>query len=178
MKTMIHFVCLMILGLPMLAVAADERPVINWTAKDVAGADVKVPVDRVSVVAFIRPDQEQSKQAMKQIQTVLSDANSAQIVIILSGPTASDNAKQIVTEQSKSWIVVPAPEFAASGKMGIHVWPTTLVVKSDGTQVAHLAGMPKSFTTDLRAYLDYATGKLDDSGLQKRMTTQEVVTDS
>jgi predicted Zn-dependent protease len=62
--------------------------------------------------------------------------------------------------------------------MNIHVWPTTLVVKSDGTQVAHLAGMPKSFATDLKAYLEYAGGKLDDAALQKRLTTEDVITDS
>lgn len=153
------------------ALAAD----VNWTAKDLAGNDVKVPDAKTSVVAFVRADQEQSKQALKQIQ---SSANDAQVVIVLSGPAAQDNAMALAGTLPRTWHVVTDADFAASGKMNIHVWPTTLVVKSDGAQVAHLAGAPKSFAADLAAHLDFANGKLDESGLKARLASNDVITDS
>jgi tetratricopeptide (TPR) repeat protein len=181
MRYVIQIACLIVLVLPMVCLAADERPTINWASTDVNGADVKIPIpDRTSVVAFVRVQQEQSKDAIAKIQSVLGGNSKppAQVVIVLSGPTATDGAKELLNSFPKGWAVVADAEFAASGTMGIHVWPTTLVVKSNGTQVAHIGGMPKSFTTDLRAYLDYAAGQLDDAGLQKQLTTEDVVTDS
>jgi hypothetical protein len=158
--------------------AADEKLVINWSSKDIAGADVKIPVDRPTVVAFVRADQDQSKTAIKQIQSTVKDTKLTQVIVILSGPLATENAKQLAADLPKDWSIVADPDFSASGKMGVKVWPTTLIVKPDGTQVAHLAGLPKTFATDLAAQLDYAAGKLNDAQLQQRLTTQEVVTDS
>jgi hypothetical protein len=158
--------------------AADEKLVINWSSKDVAGADVKIPVDRPTVVAFVRADQDQSKTALKQIQATIKDTKTTQVIVILSGPLATENAKQLAADLPKDWSTVADPDFAASGKMGVKVWPTTLVVKSDGTQTAHLAGLPKTFATDLAAHLEYAAGKLTDAQLQQRLTTQDVITDS
>jgi tetratricopeptide (TPR) repeat protein len=178
MKTIILLIFISILSLFSMTRAADAPPTIDWNGKDIGGADVKVPVDRTSIVAFVRGDQPQSKDALKQIQAAVTDAKMAQVLVILSGPTAVESAKAMQIDVPSAWRLVADAEFAASGKMNIHVWPTTLVVKSDGTQVAHLAGMPKSFSTDLKAYLDYAAGKLDDTALQKRLTTEDVITDS
>jgi tetratricopeptide (TPR) repeat protein len=160
------------------ATTAEQPLVINWSGKDVTGADVKVPVDRPSIVAFVRADQEQSKQAIKQLQATAGDTRAAQVVVILSGPLAADQAKTLWEQLPRTWSVVVDADFAASGKMAIHVWPTTLVIKASGAQVAHLAGMPKTFATDLAAYLDFVAGKIDDATLQKRLTTQDVITDS
>lgn len=156
---------------------ADEKLVVKWSGMDIDGKAVSIPVDRPSVVAFVRADQDQSKAALKQILAV-ADAKAVQVVVILSGPAATELAKKLKADISKDWPIAADPDFAATGKMNIHVWPTTLVIKPDGTQVAHLAGMPKSFTTELAAYLEYASGKLDDAALKTRLSTQDVVTDS
>lgn len=157
---------------------ADEKLVVKWSGTDIDGKAVSVPVDRPSVVAFVRADQDQSKAALKQILAATPDAKAVQVVVILSGPSATELAKQLKADISKDWPIAADPDFAATGKMNIHVWPTTLVIKPDGTQVAHLAGMPKSFTTELAAYLEYANGKLDENALKTRLATQDVVTDS
>lgn len=181
MNSTIKQVCavlLLVCAMVQAAAPTQPAPTIKWSAKDSGGADVTIPVDRPSIVAFIRADQDQSKEAIKQIQKVLPDLKAAQIIVILSGPLAAEQARQMAGDTLKGLPVVADPEFTASGTMNIHVWPTTLVVKSDGTQVAHLAGMPRTFSTDLLAYLDFASGKLDEAALQKRLTTQDVVTDS
>ena len=129
---------LMPLAAPIAVFAGDPPFQIKWSAKDIGGGDVKVPADSPTVIAFIRSDQDQSKQALQQIQ---SAAKQARVIVILSGPTAQTAASDIAKDLPKTWSVVADPEFAASGQMDIHVWPTTLVAKADGTQVAHLAGM-------------------------------------
>jgi TolA-binding protein len=163
------------LSLTAIIRAADAPPTITWSAKDITGADVKVPGDTPTIVAFIRPDQDQSKQVLQQIQSTAKDAR---VIVILSGPTAETSAREIGKDVPKDWSVVSDTDFDASGQMDVHVWPTTLVVKSDGTLAAHLAGMSGSIATDLPAYLDLAVGKIDQDALNKRLAQHDVVSDS
>lgn len=158
--------------------AATDQPAIHWVSKDLAGAEVEVPADVTTVITFIRVDQEQSAQALKQIQDRVSDSTPAHVIVVVSGPTAAEQAKAVAGHLAGGWQLVADGDFGASGKMGVHVWPTTLVIKADGTQVAHLAGMPTMFAIELQAYLEYATGKIDDATLQQRLTAHDVVMDT
>ena len=178
MKTSIKaFMASLMLG--AVAFAAEPAVNVSWSAKDASGAEVKVPVaDRPSVVAFVRSDQEQSKATLNQIEASVSDAKTAQVIIIVSGPMANEQAKAMGAELPKVWPVIADPDFTTSGKMNIHVWPTTVIVKPDGTQAAHLAGLPQTFATDLAAYLDFAAGKLDEAKLKEKLATHDIVTDT
>jgi tetratricopeptide (TPR) repeat protein len=158
-------------------VSTSSAAVVKWEARDIHGTKVSVPVDRPSLIAFVRPDQEQSKQAIKQIQSIAGDTTTAQVIVVLSGPLPPERVAAFARELPAGWLTVADPEFAASGKMNIHVWPTTLVVKSDGLEVAHLAGMPKSFASELHAYLDLALGKINETTLKQRLGANDIVTD-
>ena len=64
--------------------AADGLPAIEWAGRDVAGQAVKVPADRASIIAFVRADQEQSLQALKEIsQLAAKEAAQQENVITL-----------------------------------------------------------------------------------------------
>ncbi|HVT88699.1 MAG TPA: tetratricopeptide repeat protein [Tepidisphaeraceae bacterium] len=178
MKRFLTKACLMALGFCALARGADAPPAIQFAGKDIVGKDVTIPGDRPTIVAFVRIEQAQSTDALKAIQAAAGDPKLAQVVVILSGPNASANAKTISSTLPQSWQFVADIDFSASGKMSIHVWPTTLVIKTDGTQVAHLAGMPQTFASELQADLEFASGKLDEKALQQRLTAHEVITDS
>jgi hypothetical protein len=158
-------------------VPRSSAAVVKWEAQDITGAKVAVPLDRPSVIAFVRPDQEQSKQAIKQIKPIVPDPKATQVIVVVSGPLAAQSVAEFARDLPQGWSTVADPEFAASGQMNIHVWPTTLVVKADGTQIAHLAGLPKSFANELHAYLDLALGKIDEAALQQKLTTNDIVTD-
>ncbi len=159
------------------AVFAQDKPArISWSATDVAGKKVTVPVDgKISIVAFVRTDQTQSADALKAIKKVADDK--AAVSIVVSGPSAGEEAKTLAGAGKYSWPIVVDPDFDASGKMNVHVWPTTIIVRSDATLAGHLAGMPISYAADLQSYLDFANHKIDDNGLEKRLTTHEVVQD-
>src|SRR4029453_11299433 len=74
--------------------------------------------------------------------------------------------------------VVLDPDYAASGQMQIHVWPTTVLVNAAGEQVAHLGGISNVYGKELAAYLAFAGGTIDRAALTQRLATTQVVGDS
>jgi predicted negative regulator of RcsB-dependent stress response len=169
---------LLILWFSSLAFAADA-PKVQWTARDATGKDIIVPVaDRPTVIAFLRAGQDQSGDAVAAIRDVTSKLPAVQIIVAFSGPNSADATSQFVQKQKITWPVVLDGDYAASGKMSVHAWPTTIIVAADGTQVAHLGGMSQTFQTDLAAYLDFAAGKIDRAALDQRLTTRQVVEDT
>ena len=152
---------------------------VKWSAKDTRGQQINVPAaDRPTVVLFVRGDQPQSKQAVKQAKAVLKAAEAVQTIVILSGQ--QDAQAPATTAANLGWTdpIVLDTDYAASGKMGVHVWPTTVVVSSTGVQIAHLPGISASYGTELDAYLAFAAGKIDQKELTKRLGTTDVVGDT
>jgi tetratricopeptide (TPR) repeat protein len=175
----VMFLVIVVACLPSGALRAAEPTLVEWAAQDVGGAKVEVPVrDRPTVVAFVRADQKQSDDALDQIRNSVA-SRPAQVIVVISGQSAQEQAKAIdASAKYRPWPIVADGDFAASGKMGVHVWPTTLVVDSTGKQVAHLGGLSPSFSTDLAAYLEFAAQKLDAPALEKKLTTRQVVNES
>jgi predicted Zn-dependent protease len=62
--------------------------------------------------------------------------------------------------------------------MNVHVWPTTVIVRSDGREAGHLAGLPTSYAADLQAYVEFAQDKIDQAALEARLNNHSVVEDS
>jgi tetratricopeptide (TPR) repeat protein len=50
-----------------------------------------------------------------------------------------------------------------------------VVVKPDGAEAAHLAGLRDTFAADLEDYLAFAAGAIDEAALKKRLSEHEVV---
>jgi tetratricopeptide (TPR) repeat protein len=158
---------------------AQTPPRIEWSSKDIAGNAVSIPAGRVCVVLFVRAEQEQSSAAIKQARDTLakSDPQPA-VILIVSGPSADQQAQKLREQIPIGWPIVTDPDFAASGKMDVHVWPTTVVVKSDGAQAAHLPGLPPQYPTELGAYVEFAGGKISQETLKQRLAAHEVVEES
>ena len=166
-------------GMPCRAFTAEAPPVVKWSAVDLRGGKVEVPLaDHPSVIMFVRGDQPQSKQAVEQANTVLKKIASAQAVIILSGQ--QDAAAPINAAAALGWTgpVVLDANYAASGSMGVHVWPTTVVVAPSGEQVTHLPGISTAYGSELEAYVSFAAGKIDRPTLKQRLSSSEVVGDT
>jgi Flp pilus assembly protein TadD len=165
----------LLLSLPLL-IGAQKN--IEWTGRDTAGREITIPAaDQPTVMIFIRPDQPHSRLKLQQAQTVLKADTAARVVLVVSG-RHEGQAATLMQPGSPDWPVVLDPEYALSGASGVHVWPTTLVVNSEGREVAHLAGLGKSFANDLRAHLEHALGQIDDAGLERRLAMRQVVTEN
>jgi tetratricopeptide (TPR) repeat protein len=149
---------------------------VGWTAKDTAGRDVAVPMaDKPVVVAFLRPGQQQSDDALEQMKAVLAKQPAGQIVLVFSGPDNAAAGHQYAAARMITWPVVLDRDYALSGKMNVHVWPATIVVGTDGTEIARLTGMPSSYAADLHANLDFAARQIDQAALNRRLSTKQVV---
>jgi hypothetical protein len=57
-----------------------------------------------------------------------------------SGGRANDNARQFAATTKDRWQVVAHIDYSASDVFGVHVWPMTIVVNSDGAIVGHIVG--------------------------------------
>ena len=170
----------LILLLIALTCAAAEQPVtVSWAAKDTAGNAVAVPTQsKVSVVAFLRADQKQSTEALAAVARAVGSSADVQVIVVLSGQLTEQQIKSVAASTQPAFPIVADPDFSASGQMSVHVWPTTVIVRSDGGQAGHLAGLPTSFASDLHAYIDFAQDKIDQTTLHTRLENQSVVQDS
>ncbi len=154
---------------------AAETSKVRWAGADAAGRAVKIPdPGTVTILAFVRADQPQSRMAMHQLRATTRQSSSAKVIVFVSGDNAAQQAREL---SDLPWPLVVDSDFSASGAMSVHAWPTTLIVKSDGELVAHLAGVGTSYTTDLEAYLQLAAGKIDAAELAKRLADKESISD-
>jgi len=172
----------LIIAMNGASVRAQEAQAVKLSATDTNGSAINVPDGQKPVIlAFVRAEQDQSKEALKAIKAGLSSHKAplaVRVIAIVSGNQAMEQAKALDHSGDCPGPVVADEKYDLSGKLGIHVWPTTVVVGADGKQLAHLAGMTASFATDLSTYLDYADGKIDQAGVQQRLTTRQVIGES
>jgi tetratricopeptide (TPR) repeat protein len=167
--------------LVLITIAADAPSTapVRWTARSTTGVNVAVPIpDKVTVVAFLRPGQGQSDDAVKQIAAAADPAVTA-VIVVTSGQNAPGAVEKFIADDKINWPVVLDVDYALAGTMSVRVWPTTLVVAADGSRASHLAGLPQSFAADLPAYIDFAARKIDAATLESRLaTTRQAVSDS
>jgi tetratricopeptide (TPR) repeat protein len=164
---------------PASAPAADVPVVVKWSTTDLQGQKVVVPAtDRPTVILFVRADQPQSQQAVRQSLPIIQATGKVQSILVLSGHQDQVTAQKLAQQFQWNGAVVLDPEYTASGEMRIHVWPTTVLANANGEQVAHLGGVSNTYATELGAYLQFAAGTIDHATLKQRLATSNVVGDS
>jgi len=172
-KRTIGWMAALTLAALCLVASAAIEPVarVDWSGRDIGGAAVRVPgsATRPSVVVFVMPGQARSAQALEQAAAVMrdKDADGAAVAVVVSGPQADAEARKI--SATTPWPVVADADYTVSAAMGIHVWPTTVIVRGDGVVAAHLAGLSKSFPTAVAAHAALALGRIDEATFERRM---------
>lgn len=152
---------------------------VKWSATATDGQKLAVPAaDRPTMVLFVRADQPQSRQAVRQALPIVQAAGNVQQILVLSGHQDMATAQKLAQQMQWNGGVVLDPDYAASGQMHIHVWPTTVLVNAKGEQVAHLAGVSNVYANELEAYLAFAAGTIDRAALTQKLATNKVVGDS
>ncbi len=164
---------------PASAPNANVPATVKWSVTDLQGRKVVVPVsDRPTVILFIRADQPQSQQAVKQALPLIQAGGGVQSILVLSGHQDQGTAHSVAQQLQWPGAVVLDPEYAACGQMQIHVWPTTVVANAAGDQVAHLGGVSNTYANELTAYLAFAAGSIDRATLMEKLAASKVVGDS
>ncbi|MEX0777340.1 MAG: tetratricopeptide repeat protein [Phycisphaeraceae bacterium] len=171
-----------VIGAVTLAARAEEAAApaasakVQWSAVDTKGDKVTVPDSgRVTLLLFIMPAQDHSQQVIKELRQVVGQREDLRVIALVSGEQADQRARDLAAGDGWTWPVVSDPGYEASGKLGVRVWPTTLVIAADGAEAAHVAGAPASYAKDVAAYVEFAQGKLDGAALKERLSTHAVV---
>jgi len=177
--------CTRTIVLPLLAlcvttaVAQDETPKVEWTGPSITGDDVAIPEKgRVTVMVFAMADQSRSLKAMKLVQGELASTEGVQLLAAVSGDDAASEAADVAKAAAWPGATIADASYELSGASGVHVWPTVVVVDSGGRIVGHIGGLPASMTKDLKAYVDFAAGRIDREALGEALKSQEYVTSS
>jgi tetratricopeptide (TPR) repeat protein len=172
MRTAITVIVLLAMGVS----SAHGAEAVRWSAKDAAGRDVAVPIaDGPSIVAFLRPGQQHSDEALQQIKAVVAKQPTARLVLVFSGPDNAAAGAQFASARMVTAPLVFDADYAIAGKMNVHVWPAAIVVASDGTEVGRLTSLPSSFAADLQAHVDFAAKQIDQASHDKRLSTRQIV---
>lgn len=156
-----------------LTVLAENAPTVSWSGTSVQGPAVTVPhADRPSLMLMLRADQAQSREVLRTVSRLVEDAQTAQVVVVVSGPQALQQARALA-EQQVAWPIVLDVDYATSGLLGVHAWPTVAVIDSSGREVAHMAGVANALVHDLDAYLQFAAGRIDRAGLDALLADRQ-----
>lgn len=155
---------------------APEDQKIAWSGKDIADQAVDVPVaGKVSVLVFAMADQDRSKQAMSRVQGELADVKDAQLIAVVSGDDAAIEAPKLAKDTAWPGATVADTAYKLSGMASVHVWPTVVILDAQGKVVGHIGGLPSTLARDLRAYVDFSTGRINAEQLKAAMADEAYV---
>src|SRR3954454_3077557 len=101
-----RFIHLLLASVLVLCVDATAQTV-SFSADDSTGGKVVVPLaDRCCVLAFVRADQQQSRETLEQIKPLANDK--VQVIVVVSGELAVDDARKLAdaTTAKPAWPVV------------------------------------------------------------------------
>jgi len=147
------------------------------TMTDTDGRATAVPAkDRATLLLFVMTDQPQSQKAIEEVAAALGPTPPVAVITVVSGQQAESAAKSLKGKLPGA--VVVDQDYSLAGKMSVRAWPTTLIILSDGEELAHLAGLAKSFGKDLGCYLDFVAGKIDRAALGQRVSSTQVIEDN
>ena len=157
---------------------AQTRPSdIQWSGK-ADGERIEIPHGKMpTIMVFVRAGQSQSNEVLAQFPKLLPPGVQGvpagyQLVIVYSGPQELPQGIQL------PYANIADADYALSGKMGVHAWPTTVMINGKGDVMAHIAGVSPSYALEFSSYQDYMLGKIDRAALDAKLSDRSVVADS
>jgi thioredoxin-like negative regulator of GroEL len=160
--------------------AEDKAATVKWSGRTSDGTAVTIPAEskRPTVVLFVMPSQPRTHDAIEQLTPVVrAAAENVTVLVVVSGEKASDGAARVKSEEGCPWPIVPDRDYALSGLLNVHAWPTTVLVSSGGEVSAHLAGLPKHYAKNMDTHLAFASGRIDRAEFEKRINEPELIVD-
>jgi predicted CXXCH cytochrome family protein len=147
---------------------AGERPSgITLAAQDVRGREVRIPDDRggasvaapPTVLVVVRADQpDQTARALDGVDVALKHAGAGvRTIVIVSGSPAPTAAASLAAARREP--ILSDPDGSIASELEAHGFPTTLVVRGDGLEIARVAGAVETLAIKLSAYVELAAGR-------------------
>jgi tetratricopeptide (TPR) repeat protein len=148
----------------------DDR-IVQWSARDRAGEVVTIPDGRRPSILLLIGSDLNVEQTLQQLGDALPREIQTQVVVIACGEHAGElaNAFSCVSPQLP---VVVDENLSAADALDVRGWPTILILRGDGTEVARLSGEPDALALKLPPYIELAAGIIDANEAHKRITAQ------
>lgn len=163
---------------------SEDPPPLRWSGKDATGADVTVPAPagRPTVVAFAMAGSPDNAAVWEQVAAAVpADGGKAQVVVVLGGAQAHSDAVAMVASRPAAradWQVVADLPGVIAARADVRGWPTVIVLRNDGTQVARVNGAAGSLALKLAPYVALAAGTIDKASVERDLARRETVEDS
>jgi tetratricopeptide (TPR) repeat protein len=159
--------------------AEEKAGLVEWKGAAADGTAIAIPPEsrHPTVVLFVMHTQPRTHNVLEQLTQVLRAAENVQVVVVVSGEKAPEGAARIKSEESCAWPIVLDRDYALSGQLGAHAWPTTVLVSGGGDVLAHLAGLPKHYAKNMETHLAFASGKIDRAEFERRIGAPELIVD-
>jgi predicted CXXCH cytochrome family protein len=144
---------------PMIRVRHDTGDAINITLTDVAGSPLSIPDDgHVTVVIAMRGDEHRPDRAAAPLAGALEANPDLPVVLLVVGPDAAAQGQSIMASHDVDWRLVADEDHAVSRELQVRAWPTVLLIRPDGREMARIGGTPVAAAIRLRGYLDALAG--------------------
>jgi predicted CXXCH cytochrome family protein len=156
---------------PMIAQRPQKTEPHTWSASDITGATITVPDPKQpTVLLFARAGQTEPGEVLALLDQV---RQRSRLVVILSGPGADEQAGESRNSSELGVPVIADGDSLLAAQQGVYGWPVTLVVSSDGSELARIRGTPQSLAMKLTAYLDFAAQRIDAQQLAEKISRDE-----
>jgi predicted CXXCH cytochrome family protein len=148
-----------------------EKPrQIRWTGTSVSNAPVVIPdANQPTLLLFLGNETDLAKQIIASLQQNSDEPLPTKAIVFFCGPSAQSSDRDAVVP--KNWPIVADPEYAISRKLNVVGWPTTILVGTDSTEIARIAGGADSLSVRLRPYLEFAHKRIDSAALDRRLAS-------
>lgn len=144
---------------------------IQASLQSTTGQAINIPTgDKITVLLFYRPGQQQSDEALKQLADILGK-RPVQPLLVISGPPANK-------QPASTYPMIQDADYSLSGKMQVHAWPTTVIVSPKGDVVAHVAGTGPGYALEASTYLAFIAGEINHDTMEQRLASPDEVKDS
>lgn len=159
--------------------AEEKAATVTWTGKASDGTDIVIPAEskRPTVVLFLMPAQPRTHDVIEQLTPVVRAVTNVNVVVVVSGEKAPDGAARIKSEEACNWPIMLDRDYALSGLLNVHAWPTTVLIGGGGDVLAHLPGLPKHYAKNVDTHLAFASGKIDRAEFERRINEPELIVD-
>jgi predicted CXXCH cytochrome family protein len=134
---------------------------VHWIARDRDGETVTLPdPTRPTILLLVCTNADAGKLA-----ACASPKRAELVVLIACGVDAEK-----ITALDDVPVIVDR-DLAVADALDVHGWPTAVVLRPDGIEVARLSGDPQTLAWKLPPYVDLAAGIIDRAEVQKRLAT-------
>jgi predicted CXXCH cytochrome family protein len=130
---------------------------VRFAARDDGGNEISVPdAKRPTVLVFVGPADVQAQKLLRTLELIVPEEDPPAVLVVTMGPGAGQSAKTIGSFKTTDWPVIADADETIARAAAVRGWPTVLIVRGDGLEVARLAGSAEALTLKMPAYIEAA----------------------